>query len=116
MSRGIFTGRCYLCGEMCGRTYCHEHKWAAGQLAVPDRPDPSDETIALINIIERQEQKLEAWRRTATRQNPYPSSRPAGLLELVTSRSTRVPPASSIHPPLKAKWMSAGNRQSRRSA
>jgi hypothetical protein len=72
--RGAFTGRCYLCGEPCGHTYCHEHRWAAKHLAMPYRrdtkPAPSmEEVTALIDqlreadrTIAAQERKLDAWR------------------------------------------------------
>lgn len=74
-SRGMFTGRCYLCGVVCGRTYCQEHKWAATHLAMPYRRDhihtPTlEEVVRLVEelntanrTIAKQERTLQAWRR-----------------------------------------------------
>jgi hypothetical protein len=77
--RGTFTGRCYLCGEHCGHTYCHEHKWCAAHLSVPYRRDIiaaptlqefahlTEELTLAERTIRNQERKLQAWRETSAR-------------------------------------------------
>lgn len=82
MRRGKFHGLCYLCGIPCARTYCNEHKWAAKHLGLPDRSEPflpvtepeSTGTTLLVTtlqrnmeLITRQETKLNAWRRSSAR-------------------------------------------------
>lgn len=70
MSRGQFTGLCYLCGIPCGNTYCAEHKWAAQHLDMPYRrdalPAPTLEEVGeLVQLLTSSERKLNAWRRRA---------------------------------------------------
>lgn len=70
MSRGLFQGRCYICGVVVGRTYCAEHRDLARYLAMPDRRDtitaPSLEDIDILSdLLEDRERKLDGWRRVA---------------------------------------------------
>lgn len=82
----MFTGLCYVCGVKCYRTYCHEHKWAAKQLGLPDRKDQPDQgprvqdLYRLMGVIEerdatiselqsqlaQRDKLLDAWRSRAT--------------------------------------------------
>lgn len=57
---------------MCGRTYCHEHKWAATYLAMPYRRDlipvPTVQELgAIAGQLSSAERRLQAWRRTSRR-------------------------------------------------
>lgn len=70
MNRGIFVGRCYICGIQCGRTYCPEHRDLAPMLRMPDRrdtvPQPTrEDVVLLIDLLDAHERKLEGWRRIA---------------------------------------------------
>lgn len=79
MSRGIFQSRCYVCGIVCGRTYCAEHRDLAKYLAMPDRrdtiPTPTHEEVDILTLLlDERERRLEAWRRVASNGSRMPTT------------------------------------------
>lgn len=66
--RGVFIGRCYICGEYCGFTYCHEHKWCAQYLGLPYRRDVAEPILdkrieELMRAVERQAEVIKVQQR-----------------------------------------------------